>query len=135
MKELPVKLGPLALLLTVISICMTTLAILTFTTARADKSLADTYAETVKIRYELEIQGQEFMRDLDEDPFSSLMDPEISRDADNIYWKTFSQDDAYLKIGYKLIGSEGYQLVAWRHGKTWEEDLGFGGNLWQGNLH
>ena len=40
MKQVPIKLGPLALLLAVISICLTTLAILTFTTARADLRLA-----------------------------------------------------------------------------------------------
>ena len=41
----PIKLGPLALLLTVITICLTTLAILTLTTARADLRLAEKYAE------------------------------------------------------------------------------------------
>ena len=53
MNQVPVKLGPLALLLTVISICLTTLAILTFSTARADGRLAERYAETVTLRYEL----------------------------------------------------------------------------------
>ena len=63
MKQLPVKLGPLALLLTVISICLTTLSILTFTTARADASLARKYADTVTARYSLMNQGEEFLRD------------------------------------------------------------------------
>ena len=62
MKDVPVKLGPLALLLTVISICMTVLAILAFTTARADLSLARTYAETVRERYSLEILGQQYLQ-------------------------------------------------------------------------
>ena len=44
MKQVPIKLGPLALLLTVISICLTTLAILTFATARADWRLAEKHA-------------------------------------------------------------------------------------------
>ena len=54
----PIKLGPLALLLTVITICLTTLAILTLTTARADLRLAEKYADTVAARYELERMGQ-----------------------------------------------------------------------------
>ena len=54
MKQVPIKLGPLALLLTVISICLTTLAILSFTTASADLRLAEKYADTVQTRYELE---------------------------------------------------------------------------------
>ena len=48
MNKAPIRLGPMALLLTVISICLTILAILTFTTARADLRLAQKYAETVQ---------------------------------------------------------------------------------------
>ena len=55
--RMPVKLGPLALLLTVISICLTTMAILTFATARADRRLAEKYAATVRLRYELDQEG------------------------------------------------------------------------------
>ena len=58
----PIRLLPLALLLTVISICLTVLAILTFSTAGADLRLAEKYAETVRTRYELEIEGQEFLQ-------------------------------------------------------------------------
>ena len=61
MKELPIRLTPLALLLTVISICLTVLGILTYTTARADMNLAETYAETVRTRYELEARGQNWI--------------------------------------------------------------------------
>ena len=66
MKQVPIKLGPLALLLAVISICLTTLGILTFTTARADLRLAEKYASTVRTRYELERRGQEFLQELSE---------------------------------------------------------------------
>ena len=59
MNHAPVKLGPLALLLTVISICLTILSILTYTTAGADDRLAQRYAQTTTERYELEIAGQE----------------------------------------------------------------------------
>ena len=61
MKNPPIRLGPLALLLAVISICLTILAILTFTTARADLRLAEKYAETVQARYALEKDGQEYL--------------------------------------------------------------------------
>lgn len=61
MRHIPIKLGPLALLLTVISICMTVLGLLTFTTARGDLSLAEKYGDTVRLRYELEAEGQAFL--------------------------------------------------------------------------
>ena len=41
MKHVPIKLGPLALLLAVISICLTTLALLNVSTAKADERLAE----------------------------------------------------------------------------------------------
>ncbi len=61
MKHIPIKLGPLALLLTVISICMTVLGLLTFATARGDLSLAEKHGDTVRLRYELEAEGQAFL--------------------------------------------------------------------------
>lgn len=63
MNQVPIRLGPLALLLTIISICMTTLSILTYTTSEADLRLAEKYAETVRVRYELEAEGQAFVQE------------------------------------------------------------------------
>lgn len=63
MNQIPIRLGPLALLLTIISICLTTLSILTFTTSGADLRLAEKYADTVRVRYELEAEGQAFLEE------------------------------------------------------------------------
>ncbi|MBQ9685833.1 MAG: hypothetical protein IJV41_04690 [Oscillospiraceae bacterium] len=128
MKQVPVKLGPLALLLTVISICLTVLAILSFTTARADSRLAEKYAETVQTRYALEARGQEFLADLYEsDP--SLMDMEW--DGQGVWWTTLELSGARLRIGVKASGGE-YTVVAWRHDREWSQDELIG-NLWLGD--
>ena len=63
MNRAPIRLGPMALLLAVIATCLSVLAILAFSTARADLSLAERYAGTVWTRYELEKQGMEFLED------------------------------------------------------------------------
>ena len=131
MKQVPIKLGPLALLLAVISICLTTLAILTLTTARADRTLAEKYAATVSSRYELEVRGQEFLRDLDEavqdnDP-GFFEDLERSR---NTWWESIEGEDARLRIGVSVDGND-WSVVGWRIEKDWEEDDSIG-NLWQG---
>lgn len=133
MKQTPIKLGPLALLLTVISIYLTTLAILTFTTARADLRLAEKYAQTVETRYALERQGQEFLRELSEtDPADyGLMD--WQRDAAGIYRIAFEQDGATLKIGFRPDREGGYSVVSWRQEKGWEEDDSLG-TLWDGGF-
>ena len=128
MKQVPIKLGPLALLLTVISICLTVLAILSFTTARADLRLAERYAQTVTERCALEMAGQELLRELkDSDP--GMLDME--RDAKGVWWTDLEKDGAHLHIGVKK-GPDGWQPVAWRMDKDWEEDTDL--NLWDGGF-
>ena len=121
MKQVPIKLGPLALLLAVISICLTTLAILTVTTARADRSLAAKYAQTVATRYELEAQGQAFLRDAARDGLSG------EADENGVYWTSFEEGRSTLRIGLDADGG----IVSWRQTTAWDEDTGIG-NLWAG---
>ena len=128
MNQVPIKLGPLALLLTVISICLTTLSILTFTTARADMRMAEKYAETVRERYELEAEGQKFLRDTSEDIRSGI---EYFPDQDGILRETISHDGARLEIGLRIIPG-GYTVHSWRIQRQWAEDTSMG-NLWPGN--
>lgn len=108
MNKAPVKLGPLALLLTVISICLTTLAILTFATARADLRLAEKYAATVRTRYELDEEGQEWLRDADPNDGTVL-----------------EKEGSTLTI---LL--EDGRITEWRHERDWEEDLDL--EVWPG---
>lgn len=124
MKQVPIKLGPLALLLTVISICLTTLAILTFSTARADVRLAEKYAETVQTRYALEAEGQTLLAGQD-------IPAELEPDAGGVYRLELRKDGALLHIGLAQEG-DSLRVVLWRHEREWTEDTGIG-NLWAGN--
>ncbi|MDO4417646.1 MAG: hypothetical protein Q4C02_05120 [Eubacteriales bacterium] len=134
MNQVPIKLGPLALLLTIISICLTTLSILTFTTSRADLRLADKYAETVKTRYELEREGQAFLQEAEETvssglPLNAVFDAMpvpgggISR--------TFEQDGTVLTVTLLPDSEKGYAVSGWTITRQWEEDNSIG-NLWMG---
>ncbi len=128
MKQVPIKLGPLALLLTVISICLTVLAILSFTTARADLRLAEKYAQTVSERYLLEAEGQKLLAELqDSDP--GMLDME--RDANGVWWTDLEKDGAHLHIGVKK-SADGWEPVAWRMDKDWEEDTEL--DVWDGGF-
>ena len=128
MKQVPIKLGPLALLLTVISICLTVLAILSFTTARADLRLAEKYAQTVSERYLLEAEGQELLAELqDSDP--GMLDME--RDANGVWWTDLEKDGAHLHIGVKK-SADGWEPVAWRMDKDREEDTEL--DVWDGGF-
>ncbi len=131
MQQIPIKLGPLALLLTVISICLTTLSILTFSTSSADMRLAQRYAETVRERYALEIQGQEFVAEasaqLAEGDTIWLSD--MKRRADGSYEHVLEDGSMQLTIGFRA-GRDSLRVTAWQLIRSWEEDDSI--NVWQG---
>lgn len=138
MKHIPIKLGPLALLLTVISICMTVLGLLSFTTARADFSLAEKYGDTVQLRYELEAQGQAFLGEASQAlaeggdaaaVLAGLADIEV--DEDGVFRKALTKDGFTLTVGILPDEADGIRVVDWCIRKEWEPDTDIG-NLWSG---
>ncbi len=133
MNQTPIKLGPLALLLTVISICLTTLAILIFSTARADVRLAEKYADMITLRYELMNEGEEFLQRADELAESGLplnSYPGVTSDADGVAHFDIEKDGMQLSIGIEEKNRE-ITVVDYRITKEWSEDLDLG-NLWPG---
>ena len=133
MREIPIKLGPLTLLLTVISICLTTLAILSFSTAKADLRLAEKYADTVQSRYALEAQGQAFLRELSETDPADYALAGWEKGADGAYHTTLTQDELSLSIGFRPNGEAGCDILQWQHTKNWTEDESIG-QLWDGGF-
>ena len=128
MNDAPIRLGPLALLLTVISICLTTLSILTYTTARADMRLAERFAQTVQERYELEAEGQSFLKETAEDIAGGVA---FMPDPDGVLRETITSGDTSLQIGL-IVLPDGYRVRTWKIMRQWTEDTSFG-NLWTGN--
>lgn len=130
MNQIPIKIGPLALLLTVITICLTVMAILTFTTARADLTMAQKYAGSAQTRYELTQQGQEFLAQADETiavgmPLSGMDDVKPTRNGIS---KVLEKDGYKLTITLADSGST-YKVSSWRLEKEWSEDTTL--NIWQ----
>ncbi len=110
MEDTPIRLGPLSLLLTVVCICLSVLAILTFATARADRALAERYADTVSTRYALEREGQSF-----------LLTAEPGAEA------VFERDGMRLRVALDDNGD----VICWTVDKEWKQDETIGG-LWTG---
>ena len=128
MNKAPIRLGPMALLLTVISICLTILAILTFTTARADLRLAEKYALTVSERYALEKEGQEYLAGLNAGRVEA---PEPGEDG---VLRTELERGGYrLHISLLPDAGGGYELISWRQEKDWEQSELID-NLWSGSF-
>lgn len=128
MKHIPVRLGPLALLLTVISICLSVLAVLSFSNSGADMRLAERYGETVKTRYLLEEDGQRY---LDEMGAVFRAGNAGAADTQAAVTKVFERDGYTLRIELSEDGGQ-YVVTSWRISKDWEEDTIID-NLWQGN--
>ena len=157
MKQVPIRLGPLALLLTVVAICMTVLALLTFSTARADLAMAQKLAASTQERYELEAEGQTFLRDLagelhesagqleylldadaktDPKGLPRYSEPEalkkLDKDEDGCYWKTLERDGLTLSIGLEWSPkTDALEVACWPYSSDWQAPEEIGG-LWPG---
>ncbi len=129
-----IRLGPLALLLAVISICVTTLAILSIATASADLRIAGQYADMVTIRYALETEGQIFLREAGEAALSGqkpALLPDTVTDDTGVTWKEIWREDWKLTAGIRSDEDGEISVVCWRIGKAWEAGTGVE-NLWDG---
>lgn len=111
MNHVPIRLGPLALLLSVISICLTVLGVLTLSTAQADMALAERNAATVRTRYILEEEGQRYLM--------------TARPGSE---KVIEHDTMRLRI---VIDKDGH-VSRWTLEKDWDIDHAMDG-LWTGN--
>jgi hypothetical protein len=60
-----IRLGPIAIFLTIVAIVLSTLAVLTAATAGADKVMAERFASVTQIRYELESEGEQYLQKID----------------------------------------------------------------------
>ena len=120
MKHIPIRLGPLALLLTVITICLSVLAMLSLSNSAADMRLSKRYADSVETRYLLEKDGQEYLNEMIKQPAAD--GAEVS--------KTFQREGYTLTIELEGEGGE-YTVKRWQINKDWEESTDMG-NLWQG---
>lgn len=126
-QEAPVKLGPLALILTVISICLAILAILSYTTARADLRLAEKHAANVTERYALEREGQAYLGEVSA-ALKTGSAPNV--DSDGVLRHRLTNGDSVLNIGL-AFEEDDWQIVSWRQEQPWEPNLDIG-DLWSG---
>ncbi len=120
MKHIPVRLGPLALLLTVITICLSVLAMLACANSAADMRLSERYADAVKTRYLLEQDGQEFLQEV------AGRQPQ----AGEILQESFQRDGYTLTVELTAEGDR-YKVSEWKISKDWQPDTTID-DLWQG---
>ena len=135
MKQVPIRLGPAALLLTVITICLTVMAILTISTAGADKTMADKFADSARVRCSLEKNGQLFLQEADRTlasggKLTDLPDAKAAEDAPKgSVEKTIQEEDYHLTIRLEPAGKNDYTITGWTLDKDRQEPADL--DVWQ----
>ena len=119
------RLGPIAIFLVVVAIILTTLATLTLATTNADKVMAERFAAVTSARYELEAEGQQFIRDYDE-----LAAAGAVTDADR--QATIEKNGYTLQIRVSQPDGNGnFEIEQWDLKKNWNADDPYT-HIWKG---
>lgn len=119
------RLGPIAIFLVVVAIILTTLATLTLATTNADKVMAERFAAVTSARYELEAEGQQFLRDFDEQAASGTV-------ANEDRHATLEKSGYTLEIQISAPDASGnYEIEKWDLKKNWKADDPFQ-HIWKG---
>ena len=119
------RLGPIAIFLTVVAIILTTLATLTIATSRADVVLAERFATMTAIRYSLEKDGNEFLYEVTqklEDGASLNNISDLKRNSDGLYEYKTERDGYELTICLEPEGSSSFSIEEWKISKIWNDE-------------
>lgn len=129
-----IRLGPIAVFLIVIVIVLSTLAVLTIATSNADQVMAERFARVTQIKYELEDEGEKYLRDIDEQIEAGDVNIEAlgAEETDGgILRKTISKEGYDLVIEISDPGAGEYEVKRWEIVKEWNADNPLD-NIWQG---
>ena len=125
-----IRLGPIAIFLTIIAAVLASLAMLTIATTRADDALAERFARVTQIRYELEAEGNRFLMEADEYYSGSSGLPEGAWEAGDTIGYYVEREGYTLDIEV-IPDGDTYKVTVWKITKQWEADDPFE-NLWLG---
>lgn len=132
MESRPVRLGWLSLLLTVIILCLATLSVLSFSTARADLAQARKQALQTDSVYALECAGQQWLAQLDEalaqagadgtlryEALDALLPPDTTREENRVFTVQKGADGRSLSIAAEVSEDGGIRLLRWVQSAEW----------------
>lgn len=123
-----VRLGSISILLSVVILCVTVLAVLSLTSARADALMAERFGDQTKSYYELQAEGQAFLAEADEMIRKGSFETAATNtemDEDGNLVRVIEKDSMKLTIVLAKddTSEAGYQVLSYRTEVLWEEDL------------
>lgn len=137
MKNEPVRLGWLSILLVVVILCMAIFGVLSLSTARADLRLAKMQAEQVEARYLQESEGEQWIADMTQrfggKPVNEGVSvPEGTSLANSTLSTVIEDEEGHtLSIEIDVSVPAPYPVLVWKHGSVWTADDGMSG-IWDG---
>ena len=128
------RLGPIAIFLVIVTMVITTLAVLTVATSNADVTMAKRFADITQIRYGLEAQGEEFLSYAES---AGTSDPADHMDGvtetGNGYEFTAEDGGHRLEVAVtRQDGSGRYEVTKWKLTKIWNGSDPMN-SIWPGN--
>lgn len=130
-----IRLGPIAIFLTVIAAMLATLAMLTVATSHADAVMAERFAKVTSVRYELETDGSRFLQQIDSSLQSgeplSLPDGAEQLENGNVHYR-IEKEGYHLDVEIAVSPDAGtYEVTEWKITKIWKGADPFE-NIWPG---
>lgn len=142
----PVRTGALTLLIVVVVIGLSLLAVLTFSTARADAAMANRYGQQVALQTSMENKGEIWLSEVDEAiaqskqngtlvwddlqahlPQGTVLD---TRSGEVSVTLTSEEGNGSLYAAVAVLPDGTFTVTAWQLTTDWEEDTSL--NVWQG---
>ncbi|MBR1780607.1 MAG: hypothetical protein IJ751_04290 [Oscillospiraceae bacterium] len=130
-----IRLGPIAIFLTVVAIVLSTLAVLTVATSNADRVMAQRFADVTQIRYELEADGARFLQAAAE---AAADGRDVGEDTDATPLTDGGYACALEREGYTLRieitqpdGAGNFEITKWKISKNWDMEDPMD-NVWKG---
>lgn len=134
-KNPPLRTGTLTLLITVVVLCLAVLAMLVYSTARADRLLAEKSMNRFGVDIECENAAQQWLADVDAALAAGTALPDgLTPDADGIVATNIEGEDGRrVTVELRVLpkgSTPRYEILRWELGQTWyaNDEL----NLWDG---
>ena len=116
--------GSITILFAVILVCVTVLAVLCVSTARADLAMAENFADATAKAYAVEAEGQRWLSRVDAALAAGTALPEGTSEENGEIAAALSGDGVTLNIRLRPLdgAQKRYEILAWSRQAEWTQD-------------
>mgnify|MGYP001776531668 FL=1 len=131
--HMPVRSGALTLLITVVAVCLAVLAVLAFSTARADRALAQRALDRFALDAACENEAWRWLAEADE---ALATDTELPGQVDMStpgFVQTVIEGEESRRLTVRLaLTDDGWRIDTWKLSQSWQADESL--DLWDGSF-